>query len=43
MERAHVEEGLRPVDLFLTSAQNKHAIKEVIEKSSITVKGRDAM
>ena len=31
MERAH-EEGLRPVDVVLTSAQNKHAIKEVIDK-----------
>ena len=31
MERAH-EEGLRPVDVVLTSAQNKHAIKEVIGK-----------
>ncbi|MDK8252452.1 ribosome biogenesis GTPase YqeH, partial [Enterococcus faecalis] len=31
MERAH-EEGLRPVDVVLTSAQNKQAIKELIEK-----------
>lgn len=31
MKRAH-EEGLRPVDVVLTSAQNKHAIKEVIDK-----------
>lgn len=30
-ERAH-EEGLRPVDVVLTSAQNKQAIKELIEK-----------
>ncbi len=30
MERAH-EEGLRPVDVVLTSAQNKHAIKEVVK------------
>lgn len=31
MERAH-EEGLRPLDLILTSAQNKWAIKELIAK-----------
>ena len=40
MERAH-EEGLRPVDVVLTSAQNKHAIKEVIEKIEHYRKGRD--
>ena len=36
MERAH-EEGLRPVDVVLTSAQNKHAIKEVIDLSLIHI------
>ena len=40
MERAH-EEGLRPVDVVLTSAQNKHAIKEVIDKIEQYRKGRD--
>lgn len=30
-ERAH-EEGLRPLDVLLTSAQNKYAIKELIER-----------
>ena len=40
MERAH-EEGLRPVDVLLTSAQNKHAIKEVIDKIEHYRKGRD--
>ena len=30
-ERAH-EEGLRPIDVVLTSAQNKQAIKELMEK-----------
>ncbi|MBZ2084409.1 ribosome biogenesis GTPase YqeH [Streptococcus oralis] len=40
MERAH-EEGLRPVDVVLTSAQNKHAIKEVIDKIEYYRKGRD--
>ena len=30
-ERAH-EEGLRPVDVILTSAQNHQAIKDLIEK-----------
>ena len=34
MERAH-EEGLRPVDVVLTSAQNKHSIREVIDKIEI--------
>ena len=29
-ERAH-EEGLRPVDVILTSAQNHHAIKDLID------------
>ena len=38
--RAH-EEGLRPVDVVLTSAQNKHAIKEVIDKIEHYRKGRD--
>ncbi|WP_142556597.1 ribosome biogenesis GTPase YqeH [Streptococcus mitis] len=40
MERAH-EEGLRPVDVVLTSAQNKYAIKEVIDKIELYRKGRD--
>ena len=40
MERAH-EEGLRPVDVVLISAQNKHAIKEVIDKIEHYRKGRD--
>jgi len=40
MERAH-EEGLRPVDVVLTSAQNKHAIKEVIDKIEHYRKGSD--
>ena len=40
MERAH-EEGLRPVDVVLTSAQNKHAIREVIDKIEHYRKGRD--
>lgn len=40
MERAH-EEGLRPVDVVLTSAQNRHAIKEVIDKIEHYRKGRD--
>ena len=40
MERAH-EEGLHPVDVVLTSAQNKHAIKEVIDKIEHYRKGRD--
>ena len=40
MERAH-EEGLRPVDVVLTSAQNKQAIKEVIEAIEEHRKGRD--
>ena len=40
MERAH-EEGLRPVDVVLTSAQNKHAIKEVIDKIEHYRKGPD--
>lgn len=39
-ERAH-EEGLRPVDVVLTSAQNKQAIKELIEKIEQYRKGRD--
>lgn len=39
-ERAH-EEGLRPVDVLLTSAQNKHAIKELIAKIDTYRKGRD--
>ena len=40
MERAH-EEGLRPIDVVLTSAQNKHAIREVIDKIEHYRKGRD--
>lgn len=40
LERAH-EEGLRPVDVILTSAQNKYAIKELIEKINHLRKGRD--
>lgn len=40
IERAH-EEGLRPVDVVLTSAQNKHAIREVIDKIEHYRKGRD--
>ena len=40
MERAH-EEGLHPVDVVLTSAQNKHAIREVIDKIEQYRKGRD--
>lgn len=39
-ERAH-EEGLRPVDVVLTSAQNKQAIKELMEKIEQYRKGRD--
>ncbi|MBF0699816.1 ribosome biogenesis GTPase YqeH [Streptococcus danieliae] len=39
-ERAH-EEGLRPVDVQLTSAQNKDAIKDLIEKIDRYRKGRD--
>ena len=31
VERAH-EEGMRPVDVMLTSAQNHHAIKELIQR-----------
>ena len=40
MERAH-EEGLRPLDLILTSAQNKWAIKELIAKIEELRQGRD--
>ena len=39
-ERAH-EEGLRPVDVVLTSAQNKQAIKDLIDKIEHCRKGRD--
>ncbi|WP_161979236.1 ribosome biogenesis GTPase YqeH [Streptococcus sp. S784/96/1] len=39
-ERAH-EEGLRPVDVILTSAQNHHVIKELIERIDDLRKGRD--
>lgn len=39
-ERAH-EVGLRPVDVVLTSAQNKQAIKDLIEKIEQHRKGRD--
>lgn len=40
LERAH-EEGLRPLDVVLTSAQNKQAIKELIDKIEHYRKGRD--
>ena len=40
MERAH-EEGLRPLDLILISAQNKWAIKELIAKIEELRQGRD--
>ena len=39
-ERAH-EVGLRPVDVVLTSAQNKQAIKELMETIESHRKGRD--
>ncbi|MBP2620776.1 ribosome biogenesis GTPase YqeH [Streptococcus panodentis] len=39
-ERAH-EEGLRPVDTVLTSAQNKQAIKELMDKIEYYRRGRD--
>lgn len=39
-ERAH-EEGLRPVDVILTSAQNHQAIKDLIEKIESLRHGRD--
>ncbi len=39
-ERAH-EAGLRPVDVILTSAQNKLAIKDLIDKIEKHRKGRD--
>ena len=39
-ERAH-EEGLRPLDVMLTSAQNHHAIKELIEGINRYRRGRD--
>ncbi|MBO4108369.1 ribosome biogenesis GTPase YqeH [Streptococcus suis] len=39
-ERAH-EIGMRPVDVALTSAQNKQAIKDLIEKIEQHRKGRD--
>ncbi|MGT2929430.1 ribosome biogenesis GTPase YqeH [Streptococcus dentasini] len=39
-ERAH-EEGLRPVDVLLTSAQNHYAIKELIERIEELRAGRD--
>ncbi|MGT2926084.1 ribosome biogenesis GTPase YqeH [Streptococcus cuniculipharyngis] len=39
-ERAH-EEGLRPVDVVLTSAKNKQAIKDLIDKIEQYRKGRD--
>lgn len=39
-ERAH-EEGLRPLDVLLTSAQTKLAIKELIAKIDEHRKGRD--
>ena len=37
MERAH-EEGMRPVDVVLTSAQNKSAIKDLMERLSSTAR-----
>lgn len=40
LERAH-EEGLRPVDVVLTSAQNKYAIKDLIDSINKLRKGRD--
>ncbi|MGT2935062.1 ribosome biogenesis GTPase YqeH [Streptococcus castoreus] len=40
IERAY-EEGLRPLDVILTSAQNKYAIKELIERINHLRKGRD--
>ncbi|EHJ56943.1 ribosome biogenesis GTPase YqeH [Streptococcus urinalis FB127-CNA-2] len=39
-ERAH-EEGMRPLDVILTSAQNNEAIKELITKINQLRKGRD--
>ncbi|MFA9468162.1 ribosome biogenesis GTPase YqeH [Streptococcus sp. E24BD] len=39
-ERSH-EEGIRPVDVLLTSAQNNYAIKELIAKIDHYRKGRD--
>lgn len=39
-ERAH-EEGLRPIDVLLTSAQNKQAIKDLIAKIESYRQGRD--
>lgn len=39
-ERAH-EEGLRPIDVMLTSAKNKFAIKKLISKIDQLRKGRD--
>lgn len=39
-ERAH-EEGLRPVDVLLTSAQNKYAIKDLIARIESLRQGRD--
>ncbi|MGT2933158.1 ribosome biogenesis GTPase YqeH [Streptococcus catagoni] len=39
-ERAH-EEGLRPLDIILTSAQNHFAIKELIDKIENLRRGRD--
>lgn len=35
------EEGMRPVDVVLTSAQNKSAIKDLMEKIEQYRKGRD--
>ncbi|MGT2772336.1 ribosome biogenesis GTPase YqeH [Streptococcus marimammalium] len=40
LERAH-EEGLRPKDIVLTSAQNRQTIKELIQKIDLLRKGRD--
>ncbi|TWT16199.1 ribosome biogenesis GTPase YqeH [Streptococcus sp. sy010] len=40
VERAH-EEGLRPLDVVLTSAQNQQAIKDLIDKIEYYRNGRD--
>lgn len=40
VERAH-EEGLRPLDVMLTSAQNKYAIKDLIKCINDLRKGRN--
>ncbi|EFR43898.1 ribosome biogenesis GTPase YqeH [Streptococcus pseudoporcinus] len=40
LERAH-EEGLRPIDVMLTSAQNNYAIKDLIASIDKLRRGRD--